>query len=283
MPLPTTATTPDDLETIRNAATRIETPCGDGSLVWHRWGEGAPVVLLHGGSGSWTHWVRNVATLCANNYSVIAPDLPGFGDSALPPDGRDGDVMPRWLELGLQQIIGEQSCAMVGFSFGAMVGTLLAAQFKARVNHLVLVGAPALSDTPIARVRLENWQKIEPGAERDVIHRHNLNALMIADPARTDELAIRLHEANIERDRLRTRRLPRTNIVVRTLPEVQCYVSGIWGEKDAVYQDRISTIEPALKLASQYNGLTLLPGVGHWAQYEAADSFNPILLTALSV
>ena len=282
MPLPVTATTPVHLEQIRNAAKRIETPCGGSNLVWHCWGEGAPVVLLHGGSGSWTHWVRNIAPLSAGGYTVIAPDLPGFGDSAAPPDGRDGDVMPHWLALGLQQIIGEQPFAVVGFSFGAMVGALMAAQFTARVSRLVMVGAPALGDVPIARVSLKHWESIERGAQRDEIHRHNLNALMIADPAHIDELAIRLHEANIERDRLRTRRLPRSNIVVRTLPHVQCPVLGIWGENDAVYQDRLHSIEPALKCAPRYEGLTLLPGVGHWAQYEAAEPFNAILLSALS-
>ena len=39
---------------------RIETPCGDGSLVWRVWGSGPPLILLHGGYGSWTHWIRNV-------------------------------------------------------------------------------------------------------------------------------------------------------------------------------------------------------------------------------
>ena len=33
----------------------VHTPCGDGNLVWRRWGKGRPLVLVHGGSGSWTH------------------------------------------------------------------------------------------------------------------------------------------------------------------------------------------------------------------------------------
>ncbi|MDB5843914.1 MAG: hydrolase-like protein, partial [Polaromonas sp.] len=54
-------------------------------MVWRCWGEGAPVVLLHGGSGSWTHWIRNIPTLVACSRQVWAPDLPGFADSASPP------------------------------------------------------------------------------------------------------------------------------------------------------------------------------------------------------
>jgi pimeloyl-ACP methyl ester carboxylesterase len=159
----------------------------------------------------------------------------------------------------------------------------MAAQFPERVNHLVMVGAPALSDIPMPRTQLKNWQRIEAGAKRDEIHRFNLAALMFANPALIDKLAVRLHEQNIGRDRLRSRSLQRTDIVVRTLPRVTCRVTGIWGEKDAVYFDRIHTIEPALKSALNYQKLTLLPEVGHWAQYEAADLFNPVLLDALSL
>ena len=48
-----------------------------------------PTVLLHGGSGSWNHWVRNIDALLASGRQVIAPDLPGFGDSARPDDVSD--------------------------------------------------------------------------------------------------------------------------------------------------------------------------------------------------
>ncbi len=282
MTSPALPKTIDDLERLRSQARRVETPCGDGSIVWHCWGDGErSVVLLHGGSGSWTHWVRNINALTTQQYTVIAPDLPGFGDSALPPDGRDGDVMPRWLNDGLAQIIGEQPCTVVGFSFGGMVGTLMAAQFTKRVSRLVLVGAPALSDIPMPRMGLKNWGLINAGEQRDVIHRYNLAALMFANADNIDELAIRLHELNVQRDRLRTRRLPRTNIVVRTLPDVLCPVTGIWGELDAVYDERFHTIEPALGLAPNYQGLHIVEKAGHWVQYEDAERFNQTLTAVL--
>jgi 2-hydroxy-6-oxonona-2,4-dienedioate hydrolase len=53
-----------------------------------------PVVLFHGGSGSWTHWVRNIQPLVAAGRQVIAADLPGFGDSASPPSR--GATPMRW-------------------------------------------------------------------------------------------------------------------------------------------------------------------------------------------
>ena len=62
-------------------ARRSETPCGDGSVVWHGWGAGGVVVLLHGTSGSWRRWVRNISAL-ARDHRVLAPDIPGLGESA---------------------------------------------------------------------------------------------------------------------------------------------------------------------------------------------------------
>ena len=54
-------------------------------------GTGEPLVLFHGGAGSWTHWVRNIGPLGAH-FKTIPIDAPGYGDSLTPdrsltPDG----------------------------------------------------------------------------------------------------------------------------------------------------------------------------------------------------
>ena len=72
----------DILTSLIAAARRIETPCAAGQMVWHAWNEGAgaPLVLLHGGNGSWRHWVRQIQPFAATRC-VIAADLPGLGES----------------------------------------------------------------------------------------------------------------------------------------------------------------------------------------------------------
>jgi alpha/beta hydrolase fold len=65
-------------------ARRAESPCGDGRMVWRSWGDGPALVLLHGGAGSWQHWVRTVPAF-SRTHRVLAPDLPGLGESADPP------------------------------------------------------------------------------------------------------------------------------------------------------------------------------------------------------
>ena len=52
-------------------------------------GHGDPVVLLHGWPETWYAW-HNIMPALAKNYTVIAPDLRGLGDSSKPPTGYDG-------------------------------------------------------------------------------------------------------------------------------------------------------------------------------------------------
>ena len=79
----TRAEAEDFLARIEQRAQRFETPCGDGTMVWHVWGRGRPVVFLHGSHGNWAHWVHNIDEL-AGDYAMYVADLPGMGDSAMP-------------------------------------------------------------------------------------------------------------------------------------------------------------------------------------------------------
>ena len=92
------------VEGVAAEAQRIETPCGDGSMVWRVWGSGPPLVLLHGGYGSWMHWIRNVLVL-AREFTVIAPDLPGLGESATPPEPHTAEAMAQIIVDGLATIL----------------------------------------------------------------------------------------------------------------------------------------------------------------------------------
>ena len=186
-----------DLAALEAAAQIERTRCGTGTVVWHLWGNGPPVVLLHGGSGSWTHWARNIDALVDSGRQVLVPDLPGFGDSTNPPQGQDADVLPPWLEIGLHQLLGAESVDLVGFSFGGLTAGLMAARRQQPVQRLILVGAPALTDQPIGRIALRAWQAEPPGPARDAVHRYNLERLMLACPSAVDALALRIHDDNL--------------------------------------------------------------------------------------
>ena len=268
-------------------ATRRETPCGAGAMVWHVWGEGSghqpPVVLFHGGSGSWTHWLRNIQPLVVAGRQVIAADLPGFGDSAAPPTGGDADALVAPLAEGLNALLGGVPCDLVGFSFGGMTAGMLLAEHPALARRLVLVGAPAMGVTPERQFELKAWRHLPTAAEQEAVHRFNLAALMLKDVSLIDGLALELHIANLMRDRMPRRRLAHTDILARSLPRVRCPVHAIYGAHDALYKSWISQLEAAYQAAApDFRGLTLIPDTGHWVQFERPEAFDEALLTALA-
>jgi 2-hydroxy-6-oxonona-2,4-dienedioate hydrolase len=280
--IPRAIRTVADLAAVDEAALHSEVPCGEGRMVWRTWGEGEPAVLLHGGSGSWSHWVRNIGALVSAGRQVWVPDLPGFGDSARPPRGGDADALPGPVEAALQTLIGDRQVDLIGFSFGSMVAAFMAAQRPDRVRRLVLAGAPGLGVGSESRLVLRPWSHLPPGEELEAAHRANLAIMMLSRPEAVDDLALVIHAANLARDRMKRRRLSRTDILRRTLAEVRCPVYGIWGSEDALYRGVIERLAPALADAARdFRGLTLIEGAGHWVQFECADKFDRALAEAL--
>ncbi|HMN22797.1 MAG TPA: alpha/beta hydrolase [Ottowia sp.] len=257
-----------------------------GELVWHAWGEeraGAPpVVLLHGGSGSWTHWVRNILPLVDQGRRVLAADLPGFGDSGSLPAGSDADAMVAPLATGLGQLASGQPVDLVGFSFGGLAAGLLLAEHPALARRLVLVGAPAMGVLPGRQFQLRAWRHLKTPQEQAEVHRHNLAVLMLHDADRIDGLALEIHVGNVGRDRLPRRRLAHTDILARRLPHVPCPVHAIYGAYDAIYGRYIDSLAPAFAAAApDFRGLALIAGAGHWVQFEAPAAFNAALWRVL--
>jgi 2-hydroxy-6-oxonona-2,4-dienedioate hydrolase len=277
---------PPEVLLVLQQARRVQTPCGNGPLVWHLWGEQgfnpslAPLVLLHGGSGSWTHWLLNVLPLAAAGRRVLVPDLPGFGDSALPPGGADVDVMAEPLEAGLQLLVGDAACDLTGFSFGGMTAGLLAQRFPKRAARLVLLGAPGFGLDPLVPIKLKGWRHL-PLAAQLAVHHHNLQALMLHEPAAITPLACQLQAANAARDRLPGRRLARTGILLQALPELACPLYLLHGEQDPFYRGQEGAFEAGLRRAPGFKAMHAIAAAGHWAQFEQAEAFNTALLAAL--
>lgn len=274
--LPERVATLDDLARVEAAATRLETPCGEGRMIWHSWGGGAPIVLVHGGSGSWAHWARNIRALVDQGRKVYACDLPGCGESDRPPVGEDGDALPPWIEQGVAAL-GLETFDLVGFSFGAMVSGFYAARYPSRIKRLVLVGAPALSEKPGARIALREWLRLPDGPQREDAFRHNLRLLMLANDASIDDLSLELYVRCLKQDRLTKRRIARTDILLRTMPDIRAPVFATWGAEDVLARGRFDVLEAGLRRAKNFRELKLIVHAGHWAQFEAPDAFDILL------
>ena len=121
---------------IEETARTYRTASGEGEMLWRTWGDGAPLLLLHGGSGSCTHWIRNTPTL-ARTYQLWVPDLPGLGDSAMPPLPWTPASVAAAVTDGLCTLVArDASLSIAGFSFGGHVAGLAAARLAPGVRAL---------------------------------------------------------------------------------------------------------------------------------------------------
>jgi pimeloyl-ACP methyl ester carboxylesterase len=102
-------------------------------------GNGPAVILLHGYAETSLMWKPIIPTL-AERFTVIAPDLPGIGDSSVPADGLDMATAAVRIH-SLVASLGLQSAEVVGHDIGLMVAYAYAAQFPSEVKKLVLMDA----------------------------------------------------------------------------------------------------------------------------------------------
>jgi pimeloyl-ACP methyl ester carboxylesterase len=102
-------------------------------------GQGAPLILLHGYTQTSRMW-RPIMPRLAEKFMVVAPDLPGIGDSAIPATGLDMKAAAvRIHELAKSLRI--ERASVVGHDIGLMVAYAYATQFPAEVEKLALMDA----------------------------------------------------------------------------------------------------------------------------------------------
>src|SRR5918992_4463546 len=100
-------------------------------------GHGDPVVLLHGWPETWYAWHRVMPAL-AKNYTVIAPDLRGLGDSSKPLTGYDGKTLAEDIHQLVTQL-GFKTIFLVGHDIGTQIAYSYAAAHPTEVKSLVVM------------------------------------------------------------------------------------------------------------------------------------------------
>ncbi len=134
-------------------------PFQGGHVTWHCLGQGPPLVLLHGGHGSWAHWVRNIEPL-SRRFRVCAADLPGYGDSSAPASPTLDSLLVATCQT-LDALLGAATpIALAGFSFGGLVAARLAAQ-RAAVSALALLGPAGHGGARRPRGELRSWREAQ--------------------------------------------------------------------------------------------------------------------------
>lgn len=263
-------------------AERLHSHAPQGDMVWRAWGSGPALVLLHGGSGSWSHWVHTIGHF-RHRYRIIAGDLPGLGDSPSPAEPYDEHSLAQAISSGIDQILEpREPLQLVGFSFGGILGGHVAHLQAHRMRSLCVVGSPPFGiggSGPANAITA-----VDPELEFSQavpLHRRNLALMMLADPAAVDTLALRIHHENLRRARLRSRKIARTDTLARALVRLRCRVDGIWGNEDVTIHPDLESIRALFAGLHAAGHFQVLPGVGHWAAYEAPREFNAALERAL--
>ncbi len=263
---------------IKDAATRLTTPCGDGDLVWHVWGEGTPIILTHGNHGSWSHWIRIIPAL-AEKYAVYAVDMPGFGESELPPEPCTTESITHIMKEGFDQITSPDTrCHTMGFSLGSTFAGQLAYAFGERTISLLMCAGARLSGEWSLRRDYRGWRKLE--TEDDIIaaHRHNLGVGMFSSHDAVDDFAVYLQYVNAPQSRIKMRTFTRSDELLSVLPKVTAPMYTIWGTLDAYYPYMIKNWPELIEAANIPLKRKVLEGVGHWAIYERPEWIIPLML-----
>ncbi len=117
-------------------------------------GSGAPVVLLHAFPMDSTLWAAQRAALGRAGHRVIAPDLPGFGGSALAQDAPSLDVMADAV-VELLDHLGIERAVVGGLSMGGYVTMALLRRHPDRLSAIILADTKAGADVPEAAANRE--------------------------------------------------------------------------------------------------------------------------------
>ncbi|MCP5368495.1 MAG: alpha/beta fold hydrolase [Hyphomicrobiales bacterium] len=270
---------------LERAARRHAAPFGGGTLAIRQWGpepgggDLPPLVLLHGGFGSWKHWARNIPGL-ATAFTVYAIDLPGLGDSHPAPEPHTATGIAAIVAAGIDRALGpHRAFFLAAFSLGAVVSAPLVRDLGARVCHAVLIGAGGLGGmwfNAVADQRRRSLSMTEDEL-REVV-RENLGRSMIGDPARIDEDTVTLQLGLLnQKRRLIGLPLSQSTIVRDCLPAIRDRTTLLWGEHDPYL---LPDLPGALEiLCAECPGLDarIIADAGHWANYEQPEIVNGLI------
>ena len=262
--------TPSMVDQLDAIADRDDIDIDGRSVACRSWGAGPVVLLVHGASGCWTHWVRNIGPLSQRNR-VVVPDLPGFGDSeslAGPPDAKH--LADSLVQITDAVIGAEAQLDLVGFSFGGIVAGLAAHRMGQRAQHLVVISAGGIG----INARVAGGPRRGP--------RDELIRFMFANPHTADDTALDIHLDGQNRTRFKTGSIPSSTLLLDVIGQVTAELHVVYSDRDA-FGGGDRSVRLNLILGSRPDAKChTITNAGHWSPYEAPDQINAILTQVLA-
>lgn len=280
----TDAFTPDpcaDYDEIGKTANIIDVPTSIGNVRFHQWGGGEKtLVCLHGGYGTWAHWIK-VAPSLATFGNILVPDMPGFGASATPPEPHTAQGVAGPLREAIEKLAETGPIVVTGFSFGGVIAGHLASLLNRKLARLVLVAPGGLGAQRAPMAELVKRHKHMSRDEVVMAHQKNLEILMVKDPSCIDPLALYIQETNTLQHRLKSRPISATSTLRDVLSKVQAPVLGIFAEHDAVVGEYLQERKDILSEVCESVDFVVVPEAGHWVMWEKPQAMIGILRSVL--
>lgn len=265
----------------------VETPSRRTSagVAYRVFGAGDPLVLLHGGAGSWLHWVRNVDAL-ATRFRVLAVDAPAYGESAAVPDDVTDEGYLRLFQAAVDEMVdGAARVHLTGFSFGGYVAAQLAVRLGLRTASLAMIGGAGYGAPEGRPFTLDSKRRLARRLGRSptddelrAMHAENLAKLMIWDRSKIDDWAVGMQHHNVARTRFDSRRLSWADGTPELIGRLSCPVLVVYGEHDAAAIPPIGERIERCRVARPDVETRIIADCGHWAMYEAPEVVNRLLL-----
>lgn len=247
-------------------------------------GEGEPVVLLHGFTGSGESWSEIVKALEAT-YRVFTIDLLGHGKTESPSDVDRYRMEYAAADLdAIFEYLGYAQVHIVGYSMGGRLALYTALKYPTRFKSLILESAsPGLADPAERAARMASDAALAESILRDgitaFVKRWEALPLFATQQILPEETRLRLY-----RQRLRNNPLGLANSLRgmgtgsqpslwEQLPRLQLPVLLLTGEFDAKFTQIARAMHSALSVAH----LHIVPGAGHTIHLEQPDIFTRLL------
>jgi pimeloyl-ACP methyl ester carboxylesterase len=198
-------------------------------------------------------------------------DLPGFGDSDDPPAGSGMQTIVDAVITALDSLFGVgYAVNLAGFSFGGVVSAHVAAQ-RGAVRRLALLGSPGTGTPKRPEAQLIRWRNLDQPAQGAAL-RHNLLAHMMYADSNVDALAFRAYADAVKATRFRSRGSAHRAILEEILAPYTEPVLFLYGEHDLTCTPEMA--KNSLTKSKAHRECRVIPGGGHWVQFERAAEVN---------
>ncbi len=251
-------------------------------------GDGPPVLLLHGFPDTHEVWCKQVPTLLAAGFRVIAPDLRGCGRTETPAGGPASYRLATLIAdvRALLDALDIEKVLLVGHDWGAVIGWSFAIANPERVLRYAAlsVGHPTAYARGGLRQKLMGWYVLAfqiRGLAEWLLSRDDFALLgrLTRFPQQVPNWRVHLGRPGRLTAAINYYRANLSLVLPFERGDVTVPVLGVWSSRDIALVERQMTNSARFcKAGFRYERLD---GVGHWMPLEAPEKLNPLLLDFL--